>query len=271
MKLIAVLPFLVVAGHAFDPQPCTRNTRLVRPAVQITSEATATSSLTVRHFIAPAVYLSITTHSFSQLVPIFQEKQPRWLIGDFESGNRDMIQKMEVMLRQAQLDITNAVAEMDGAATFQEDSWERETGGGGKSMVLKNGKVWEKAGVNLSVVHGTMPHAALEAATERGNPAGKGEQVPFAACGLSCVMHPRNPHCPTMHFNYRIFQTSDNWWFGGGTDNTASYLDVDDMKHFHGTLKDACDRHDPAYYPKFKQWADEYFLIQHRGESRGLR
>jgi coproporphyrinogen III oxidase len=182
--------------------------------------------------------------------------------------------KMEQMLREAQISITKAIEDIDGGAKFREDAWERNTGGGGKSRVLANGKVWEKAGVNLSVVHGTMPQDALRAATERGATRSNDNEkdVPFFACGLSCVMHPRSPHCPTMHFNYRYFETEDgkHWWFGGGTDITPSYLDEDDMKHFHGTYKAVCDRHDPEYHGKFKKWADDYFLIQHRGERRGL-
>ena len=191
------------------------------------------------------------------------------LVPDFPGHNKDLLMQMEAMLRKAQLDITRQIAAIDGGATFHEDTWVRDTGGGGASMVLANGKVWEKAGVNLSVVHGDMPAVALRAATEA-QTTGQ-ESVRFSACGLSCVMHPRNPHCPTMHFNYRIFQTEGGqWWFGGGTDITPCYVDEDDMKHFHGTYKEVCDRHDPEYYPKFKQWADEYFLIPHRGERRGL-
>lgn len=99
----------------------------------------------------------------------------------------------------------------------------------------------------------------------------KDEKVPFFACGISSVMHPRNPFAPTMHFNYRYFETDSGvWWFGGGQDITPSYLDEDDMKHFHGTLKRTLDRHDPTLYKKFKKWADEYYLIKHRGETRGL-
>jgi|EP00349_Pseudokeronopsis_sp_Brazil_P003345 coproporphyrinogen III oxidase len=189
---------------------------------------------------------------------------------DFKGGDKELLIKMERMLREAQLSICKAIEDIDGGAKFQEDAWVRDTGGGGMSRVLGNGNVWEKAGVNLSVVHGTMPQEALRAATERGVNRGQ-DAVPFSACGLSCVMHPRNPHCPTMHFNYRLFQTAGgNWWFGGGTDITPSYLVEEDMKHFHGVYKDVCDRHDPEYYPKFKKWADEYFLIKHRGERRGL-
>ena len=171
--------------------------------------------------------------------------------------------------------ICKAIEELDGEGKFREDAWVRENGGGGISKVLSGGKVFEKAGVNLSVVYGTMPQEALKAATERGADRTKGmkpgEKIPFFACGLSSVMHPRNPFAPTMHFNYRYFETDGGvWWFGGGTDITPSYLDVGDMKHFHGTYKTACDKHDETFYPKFKKWADDYFTITHRGETRGL-
>jgi coproporphyrinogen III oxidase len=190
-------------------------------------------------------------------------------------GNYPMRYKFEKMCREAQVAITKAIEDIDGEAKFQEDCWTRESGGGGMSRVMSNGKVFEKAGVNLSVVYGSMPQEALQAATERGVDRAKGmkpgERVPFFACGLSSVMHPKNPHCPTMHFNYRYFETDGGiWWFGGGTDITPSYVNEDDMKHFHGTYKAVCDNHDPQYYDEFKAWADRYFVIQHRNETRGL-
>jgi coproporphyrinogen III oxidase len=194
---------------------------------------------------------------------------------DGPDGNYPMRAKMEKMLREAQISITQAIADIDGGATFREDCWKRAEGGGGMSRVLSGGDVFEKAGVNLSVVYGSMPKEALQAATERGVDRAKGmapgERVPFFACGLSSVMHPKNPFCPTMHFNYRYFETDGGvWWFGGGTDITPCYVDEDDMKHFHGTYKEVCDRHDPNYYPEFRAWADRYFHIAHRGETRGL-
>lgn len=137
--------------------------------------------------------------------------------GTIQGGNQAMRIQMETMLREAQISITEAIEKIDGSGLkFQEDSWVRDTGGGGHSRVFAGGNVWEKAGVNLSVVQGTMPVEALKAATERGVDRGQGEQVPFFATGLSCVMHPRNPHCPTMHFNYRYFETDngEHWWFG---------------------------------------------------------
>jgi coproporphyrinogen III oxidase len=191
------------------------------------------------------------------------------LVPDYPGHNKELLIQMEQMLRDAQISITRQIQEIDGGAEFFEDAWVRETGGGGFSRVLANGSVWEKAGVNLSVVHGTMPKSALRAASVQA--AADSDNVRFSATGLSCVMHPRNPHCPTMHFNYRLFQTENGqWWFGGGTDITPSYIDEDDMKHFHGVYKEVCDRHDPEYYSKFKSWADEYFWIAHRGETRGL-
>jgi len=190
-------------------------------------------------------------------------------------GNESMRRKFELLCRNAQASICKAVEEADGEGKFRSDAWVRESGGGGISRVLSGGKVFEKAGVNLSVVYGTMPQEALKAATERGVDRAKGmkpgERVPFFACGLSSVMHPKNPFCPTMHFNYRYFETDGGiWWFGGGTDITPSYLDVDDMKHFHGKYKEVCDKHDPQFYSKCKKWADDYFKIPHRGETRGL-
>ena len=208
---------------------------------------------------------------------VCQEEVPDSLVreGDGPEGNFPMRSKMEKMLREAQLSITKAIEEIDGEGKFKEDCWTRPNGGGGMSRVLANGKVWEKAGVNLSVVYGSMPQEALQAATERGVDRAKGmepgERVPFFACGLSSVMHPKNPFAPTMHFNYRYFETDGGvWWFGGGTDLTPSYINEDDLQHFHGTLKEVCDNHDPEYYPKFKEWADRYFVIQHRNETRGL-
>ena len=175
------------------------------------------------------------------------------------TANTEMRAKFEQMCREAQNMICKAVEEEDGEGKFHEDCWTREDGGGGISRVLTGGKVFEKAGCNLSVVYGSMPQEALAAAndrlkfgaTDRGKGYKPGERVPFFACGLSCVMHPRNPHCPTMHFNYRYFETEGGmWWFGGGTDITPAYLDTDDMKHFHGTYKEIADKHDPEFYPK---------------------
>lgn len=187
-----------------------------------------------------------------------------------------MRRRFEAVVAEAQEKICKAIEDCDGGAKFCREPYTRESGGGGVARVSTDGNVFEKAGVNLCVVYGQMPQEALQAATERGadRAGGKlepGQKVPFFACGLSSVMHPKNPFCPTMHFNYRYFETETGaWWFGGGTDITPSYLDLDDMKHFHGTYKDVCDKYNPEWYPKFKSWADDYFLIKHRGETRGL-
>jgi coproporphyrinogen III oxidase len=223
---------------------------------------------------APPVNLGWDTHRAVDIAP---ESLVR--ASDLEggiTGNYPMRSKFEKMCREAQISITEAIEKIDGSGkSFQEDCWTRENGGGGISRVFTDGKVFEKAGVNLSVVYGSMPPEALKAATERGvdRAAGMapGERVPFFACGLSSVMHPKNPACPTMHFNYRYFETDGGvWWFGGGTDITPCYIDEDDMKHFHGTYKEVCDKHDPDYYKEFKAWADRYFVIAHRNETRGL-
>jgi len=190
-------------------------------------------------------------------------------------GNDSMRRKFELLCRTAQDKICRAIEELDGEGKFTADAWVRDNGGGGISRVLGGGKVFEKAGVNLSVVYGSMPQEALKAATERGVDRAKGlqpgEKVPFFACGLSSVMHPKNPFAPTMHFNYRYFETDGGvWWFGGGTDLTPAYVNDTDIKHFHSTLKAACDKHDARFYPDFKAWADRYFIIPHRGETRGV-
>mmetsp|Transcript_3935 Transcript_3935/g.7158 ORF Transcript_3935/g.7158 Transcript_3935/m.7158 type:complete len:379 (+) Transcript_3935:263-1399(+) len=183
--------------------------------------------------------------------------------------------RFEKMVRKAQDYICSEIEKVDGKAKFQRDSWVRQGGGGGISAVLNQGAVFEKAGVNVSVVYGTMPFEALKAATGKGVPRNhgykEGDVIPFFACGISSVMHPWNPMAPTVHFNYRYFETEGGvWWFGGGTDITPSYVFDEDVKHFHGVYKKVCDKHDPAYFPKMKKWCDEYFFIAHRGERRGL-
>ncbi|GAA94943.1 uncharacterized protein L969DRAFT_53410 [Mixia osmundae IAM 14324] len=165
---------------------------------------------------------------------------------------------------------------------FFRDAWLRKEGGEGISCVLQDGQVFEKAGVNVSVVHGTLPPAAVK--QMRSDHADKfdwydgASLLPFFACGISIVVHPRNPMAPTVHMNYRYFEVEDPanagapraWWFGGGTDLTPTYLFEDDARHFHKTLKKACDAHSPGFYPTFKAWCDKYFWIKHRQEARGL-
>ena len=183
-----------------------------------------------------------------------------------------MREKMEAMVRNAQDEICDAVSKLDGTS-FHEDTWERPGGGGGTSRVIQGGNVFEKAGVNVSVVYGTLSE---EAARSMGGGQELGNQdLDFFATGVSLVIHPHNPMAPTAHANFRYFERGDgskpgSWWFGGGADLTPSYLFEEDCRHFHQTFKDACDRHDPAYYPEYKAWCDRYFQIKHRGETRGV-
>uniref|UniRef100_A0A8C7PUI9 Oxygen-dependent coproporphyrinogen-III oxidase, mitochondrial n=1 Tax=Oncorhynchus mykiss TaxID=8022 RepID=A0A8C7PUI9_ONCMY len=148
--------------------------------------------------------------------------------------------------------------------------------GGGISCVLQDGKVFEKAGVNVSVVFGNLTEEAAKQMRSRGKVLrGKDGILPFCAMGVSSVIHPKNPHIPTVHFNYRYFEIEEEdgtkqWWFGGGTDLTPTYVNKEDGAHFHNSLKEACEKHHPKYYPDFKKWCDRYFYIRHRGETRGI-
>ncbi len=160
-------------------------------------------------------------------------------------------------------EICAAIEQLDGAATFRQDIWQREGGGGGRTRVLEGGSVFEKAGVNFSEVHGK-----LDAAFAAKLPVGEGFE--FSASGVSLVLHPLNPMVPTVHANFRHFERGSRGWFGGGADLTPYYPYLEDVIHFHRTLKEACDTFDAALYPKFKKWCDEYFFIKHRGETRGI-
>lgn len=191
-----------------------------------------------------------------------------------------MRQRMEALIRLKQKEITDGVAAVDTVG-FQTDSWVRgNDGGGGQSMVLKDGTTFEKGGVNISVVHGTLPAAAVtRMRADHGNmfSSSPDGSLEFFACGLSLVIHPRNPHAPTAHANYRYFETKDPgsdkvqaWWFGGGADLTPSYLYEEDAKHFHQQHKDALDKYDKDLFPAWKEWCDKYFYIKHREETRGI-
>ena len=151
----------------------------------------------------------------------------------------------------------------DGLSLFQEDIWNRAEGGGGRTRVIENGYVIEKGGVNFSAVHGVTPKNILEAL--------KLDQTDFFATGVSIVMHPRNPMVPIIHMNVRYFKMSNGIsWFGGGIDLTPHYVNEQDATHFHTIMKDTCDQHDASYYEEFKKWADDYFFIKHRKETRGI-
>ena len=183
-----------------------------------------------------------------------------------------MRQKMADMVHRIQDEICLALEEIDGV-NFRQDEWTREEGGGGRSRVFSGGKVFEKAGVNVSVVYGTLsPQAAKSMG---GGHELQGKDLDFYATGLSLVLHPHNPMAPTVHANYRYFERGEgkkqgSWWFGGGADLTPSYLFEEDAIHFHQVHKDVCDRHEIADFDKYKRWCDDYFHIKHRGERRGL-
>ncbi|XP_004858010.1 oxygen-dependent coproporphyrinogen-III oxidase, mitochondrial isoform X2 [Heterocephalus glaber] len=151
----------------------------------------------------------------------------------------DIKTKMELLILETQAEVCQALAQVDGAASFSVDRWERKEGGGGISCVLQDGRVFEKAGVSISVVHGNLSEEAAKQMRSRG----------------------------------KVLKTKDGnkqWWFGGGCDLTPTYLNQEDAVHFHQTLKEACDQHGPDLYPKFKKWCDDYFFITHRGERRGI-
>lgn len=176
-----------------------------------------------------------------------------------------MLQKEEITswFSWLQDDICRALEEADTEGKFQEDLWEREGGGGGRSRIITNGRTIEKGGVNFSAVHGKTPEKILKAL--------KIEKASFYATGVSIVMHPKNPMVPIIHMNVRYFEMSNGTrWFGGGIDLTPHYVDLADARFFHQQLKNICDRHHPHYYQRFKDWADEYFYIKHRKETRGI-
>lgn len=191
-----------------------------------------------------------------------------------EKNKKNMRARMELMILRMQGEVCRALQEIEGDNNFTVERWQRSEGGGGISCVLQDGAVFEKAGVNVSVVYGMLPSGAAQQMRARGKKLKEGK-LPFFAAGISSVIHPKNPNVPTVHFNYRYFEVEESdgntqWWFGGGTDLTPSYLDTQDVEHFHRTLKAACDKHHPEYYKRFKAWCDDYFFIKHRGESRGV-
>jgi coproporphyrinogen III oxidase len=171
-------------------------------------------------------------------------------------------------IHELQDTIASKLQDIDGKATFQEDLWKRPEGGGGRTRVIENGAVFEKGGVNISGVHGKLPDSMQKYFGV--------EDADFFACGLSLVLHPKNPMVPTVHANWRYFEMYDkngnivDQWFGGGQDLTPYYLFEDDAKHFHQTCKTACDKHNPEFYPKYKARCDEYFYNTHRNEGRGI-
>lgn len=165
--------------------------------------------------------------------------------------------------KELQDSICQSLEELDGKACFEEDAWTREEGGGGRTRLIQKGNVIEKGGVNFSAVHGKTPQKILNAL--------KLEEADFFATGVSIVLHPKSPHVPIIHMNVRYFEMSNGIkWFGGGIDLTPHYVNEDDATFFHKELKTVCDQFHESYYSKFKTWADDYFYIPHRNETRGI-
>ncbi len=174
----------------------------------------------------------------------------------------DQYKVMENFIEKLQDEICSALENQD-SEKFIEDIWEREEGGGGRSRIIENGSIFEKAGVNISSVSGEMPEAAAVHLNI--------EKTEFSACGLSIVIHPYSPMIPTVHMNIRYFETKiGRSWFGGGIDLSPYYPYPEDFKYFHSVLQGACEKIIPGSYIKFKKLCDEYFTIKHRHEMRGI-
>lgn len=172
-------------------------------------------------------------------------------------------QAIEASFRTIQDSICDNLESYDEKGIFREDHWKRPGGGGGRTRILENANLLEKGGVNFSAVHGELPEKISK---------GLGIQAStFFATGVSIVLHPFNPAAPIIHMNIRYFEMDGGaWWFGGGIDLTPHYIIPSLAGDFHRSLKEVCDAHDPNYYPKFKEWADNYFYIPHREETRGV-
>jgi coproporphyrinogen III oxidase len=175
---------------------------------------------------------------------------------------------VETWLRDLQDRICAAIEALDGSARFVEDAWTRPEGGGGRTRVLRDGALFEQAGIGFSRVEGASLPASATA--QRPELAGKS----WVATGVSLVFHPRNPHVPTTHMNVRVFRAQGDdatvWWFGGGYDLTPYYVVEEDARHWHAVARAACAPFGAEVYPAHKRWCDEYFYLKHRGETRGI-
>ena len=179
------------------------------------------------------------------------------------------IEAVNQYLQNLQQEITDELQRIDGDKSFEVDQWQREAGGGGRSMVLRDGVIFEQGGVNYSEVYGANLPASATA--HRPELAGRN----FRAMGVSLVIHPHNPYVPTSHANVRFFVAEKDgeepiWWFGGGFDLTPYYAFAEDCVHWHRVAKQACDPFGDDCYAKYKQWCDDYFYLKHRSEPRGI-
>lgn len=177
--------------------------------------------------------------------------------------SRKTKEEIALIYQQMQDHICTGLEQGDGKGNFKEDRWERTDGGGGRTRIFENGAIIEKGGVAFSAVHGQTPEKILHKLGL--------EKSDFYATGVSIVLHPFSPMVPIIHMNIRYFEMENGvHWFGGGIDLTPHYIDSRDAKYFHQEVKKVCDQFDPGYYPKFKSWADDYFFIRHRNETRGV-
>jgi len=183
-----------------------------------------------------------------------------------------MITKEQIVAdyQAIQDEICAALENLDGVAKFEQELWQREGGGSGRTRVIQNGNILEKGGVNFSAVDGQLPEAIKKGL--------KIDQDDFFATGVSIVIHPNHPLVPIIHMNIRYFEMPSTFgegkdpvrWFGGGIDLTPHYVFEDDAKFFHNSLKAVCDKYNATFYDRFKKWADDYFFIKHRNETRGI-
>lgn len=174
-----------------------------------------------------------------------------------------MKERIAERFKEIQSHICDHLEKLDGKAKFHSDHWKRPGGGGGHTRVIQNGNLLDKGGVNFSAVHGVLDDKMAGHLNMKIRD--------FFATGVSIVLHPVNPHVPIIHMNIRYFEGGDGtYWFGGGIDLTPHYVIKNQAKLFHQGLKEVCDKYDPNYYPEFKKWADKYFFIQHRSETRGI-
>jgi coproporphyrinogen III oxidase len=177
-------------------------------------------------------------------------------------------ERVKDYLLELQSSIVGKLEELDGLP-FRREEWQRLEGGGGLSCLIEEGHLFERGAVNFSHVTGSsLPHSASASRPELAG-------CSFEAMGVSLVLHPRNPHVPTVHMNVRFFAAQRagveaDWWFGGGMDLTPYYAFEEDAVHFHRTCKAALSPLGADYYPRFKRWCDEYFYLKHRGEPRGV-
>lgn len=160
-------------------------------------------------------------------------------------------------------EICQALEKLDGTAKFEEEIWERDGGGGGRTRIMQQGNIIEKGGVNFSAVHGKLPEMIKKSFGV--------DEDEFFATGVSIVIHPNNPFVPIIHMNIRYFELNEEIrWFGGGIDLTPHYIIDEDAQFFHQQLKNVCDIHHQDFYKDFKKWADDYFYVRHREETRGI-